>query len=120
METFTLDKRNVVVPSLSHVGYAILDHALMPLKPWTRGKDVLSVYTVSAKGSGYIWMTNRDLFYGELWEFIRAAQQKNPNEDSGNLYKGLQFDAILSGRLFKVYTFVCGSIRYGGFEDNVY
>lgn len=120
IHTFTLDRRNILIPSPSHVGYALLDYVLKPARSWIRGKDARFVYTVDASGSGYIWMTNRELFYRELWEFMKQQQQNNPDKDTGILYKGLQFDTTSSGRFFKVHTFVCGSIRHGGFADNVY
>lgn len=126
VETHSYNAKVVRVPNLSTLVYLVLDYILTPLRFWTRGRHAARVSTISAAGGSYLWLTNHDQFNHDLRAFIDAVWLESPDQlEHGGvprapracLYRGVQFNTTSSGRLFRVHTYLAGSVRYGGFDE---
>jgi len=115
-ETYSYDARVVKLLPRSWSSFAclLLDLVLYPLQSHTRGKGARPVHFITPGGGGYLWITNNDLFRQELHNFI-DANKKNPEDHELRIPRGMQFDVLPMGRIFRVYEYVPGTMRYGGF-----
>src|SRR5690349_8787795 len=120
VETYSYDARVIQLPSLKTLAHALMDFVLMPIQSWTRGCHAARVSVISASGSHYLWLTNHAQFHEELRAFIDGvwlnAEELGQERPPWSLRRGIQFDVLVSGRIFKVYTYMAGSICYGGFD----
>jgi hypothetical protein len=112
-----MEKATQSTKTFSYDARVIQIHLLPPeLLGFIRREKYNPVYTISSEGSSYIFLTNRHDFEYDRQNFIDTNNSTNKLRCS--IMRGAQFDTICKkGWIFDSYTYIKGSLRYGGFEE---